>query len=497
LRKTMPSSDVVKDSAMKRLVLLTVLAFCPAVAGADEPGKRWAVGPASLRPFWRSETMVCESVLFLHDAPDARPSASLLFEPTRIVWVGSSSGEVTYEGGRDYLWKPGTRQIVLPPGSTIVSKTPQELRRPAGSQRHALTHRDGSGEIFFGATHEYHDMQTAVTYEHRPGEWAGPAPSFAGEQLPRTVKRLAQGEPLGIALLGDSISTGCNASGWAGVAPFQPPYQDLLALGLEAAYDVNVTLENFAVGGTDTAWGLANVGKVIRAKPDLVILAFGMNDAARHPAGQYQANVRAMIDTVRAARPEAEFILVATMLGNRDWTTLRHELFPPYRDALAGLCGPGIALADMTSIWEELLKHKNDCDMTGNGVNHPNDFGHRVYAQVLWALLIPEGQGLVRVEAEVVAFLPQALHDTHQDGGWATFDGVELRILAPPKWQGKRLVVYCTPGKETPLFHKSGAKCRFEIEEACLVGKSVDPGTGDALTHVPFDGALVGLEEVP
>ena len=26
---------------------------------------------------------------------------------------------------------------------------------------------------------------------------------------------------------------------------------------------------------------------------------------------------------------------------------------------------------------------------TGNGVNHPNDFGHRVYAQVLSALLIP------------------------------------------------------------------------------------------------------------
>jgi hypothetical protein len=26
--------------------------------------------------------------------------------------------------------------------------------------------------------------------------------------------------------------------------------------------------------------------------------------------------------------------------------------------------------------------------MTGNGVNHPNDFGHRIYAQVLSALLI-------------------------------------------------------------------------------------------------------------
>ena len=43
----------------------------------------------------------------------------------------------------------------------------------------------------------------------------------------------------------------------------------------------------------------------------------------------------------------------------------------------------------MTSIWAEMLKHKKDWDLTGNGVNHPNDFGHRVYAQVLSSLLIP------------------------------------------------------------------------------------------------------------
>ena len=77
------------------------------------------------------------------------------------------------------------------------------------------------------------------------------------------------------------------------------------------------------------------------------------------------------------------------MLGNRDWTTLKHELFPQYRDALAELCEPGIALADLTSIWTEFLKRKRDWDLTGNGVNHPNDFGHRVYAQVLSTLLVP------------------------------------------------------------------------------------------------------------
>ena len=205
--------------------------------------------------------------------------------------------------------------------------------------------------------------------------------------------------------MGDSISTGCNASGWAKTAPFQPPYQDLLVLNLQAVYGAPVTLQNLAVGGTDTAWGLANIGQVIQAQPDLVILAFGMNDAAGRPAPEYQANIRAMIDAVSKSCPEAEFILVATMLGNKDWTTLRHERFPQYRDALAELCRPGVALADMTSIWTELLKHKQDWDLTGNGVNHPNDFGHRLYAQVLSALLIPQSLRRMR-EARKIGIIP-------------------------------------------------------------------------------------------
>jgi len=373
---------------MRRSLSVIVFALLPAVGAVAADGtKSWQFSTASLRPFWLSPTMEGESVLFIQDTAGEQPRASLLFEPAQILSVSASSGQLAYQEGRDYVWKPGSREILLPAGSRIAFRTPEDLRRPAGSQRHRLTHRDGNGEILFGATHEYHDLQTVVTYKHQGG-WAGPRPSFAGDQLPRTVKRLAEKQPLTIALLGDSISTGCNASGWANVPPFQPPYQDLLVMNLQAAHGAKVTLHNFAAGGTDTGWGLANIGKVIEVKPDLVILAFGMNDAAGRPADRYQANIRAMIAAVRQALPETEFILVATMLGNENWTTLRHERFPQYRDALKQLCGSGIALADLTGVWAELLRHKQDWDLTGNGVNHPNDFGHRVYAQVLSSLLI-------------------------------------------------------------------------------------------------------------
>ncbi len=368
--------------------LLAAATWLAAVAAAGEPGQAWKFAPEQLRPFWLSSTMYGESVLFFQDDPSSQPRAGLLFPPVRVLAVHDPSGAVTYREGRDYVWKPGTRELLLPPDSAIPYRRPQDLRRPANSQRFALTHRDGNGEILFGGGHEYHDMQATVTYEYDPTAWSGPRPTLAGEQLPRTLARLRARQPTTIALLGDSISTGCNASGWAGVAPFQPPYQDLLVRALETEYGGLITLQNVAVGGMDSAWGLANIDQVIRLQPHLVLLAFGMNDVAGRSAADYQANTRGMIERVSAACPDAEFILVASMRGNEDWIRLHHELFPQYRDALAQLCRPGVALADMTSLWTELLKVKADRDLTGNGVNHPNDFGHRLYAQVLAALLI-------------------------------------------------------------------------------------------------------------
>ena len=168
---------------MRQLLFVCVPALCTIVASAAEPSKPRSFDAAVLPPFWLSTTMEGESVLFIKESADGRPRASLLFEPTEIRSVCSSSGKVTYDEGTDYTWRPGSKEIVLPRGSRIVSKTPGDLRRPAGSQRHALTHRDGNGEILFGATHEYHEMQTMVTYTHEADAWAGPKPSFAGDRL--------------------------------------------------------------------------------------------------------------------------------------------------------------------------------------------------------------------------------------------------------------------------------------------------------------------------
>lgn len=363
------------------------------LAQAQEPAKHeWQYAPQLLRPFWQGDTVEGESVLFIKDATTNEAKVSVLFPVQAVLAVRNSAGDVTYEAGRDYVWKPESREFVLPAGSRIVSRTPQELRRPAKTQKYELTHRDGNGEIFFGAKLEYADMQTCITYRHAPGLWKQAVPKFDAKALPRSALRLASKQPLSIVVLGDSISAGANASALAESAPYQPAYPELLRRLLEARSQGKVELKNLSVGGKDTGWGLTMIDQIVESKPQLVVLAFGMNDSAGRSASDYQTNTKNIMAKIREKLPETEFILVASMLGNRDWIRLKHEVFPQYRDALQQLCEPGIALADVTSIWTGFIELKRDWDQTGNGVNHPNDFGHRVYAQVIAELLMPTDQ---------------------------------------------------------------------------------------------------------
>ncbi len=371
-------------AALGMLLLVSVFS----VESADnsvEP--QWDYRPELLQPFWVGEVVEGESVLFIREQPDGEARASVLFPIQDVLAVRNSVGDVTYENGRDYVWDPGSREIVLPAGSRIVSRTPEELRRPAGSQQYALTHRDGNGEILFGGRLEYAEMQTCITYRHEPGLWTTPVPRFDPQALPRTIGRLIRREPLSIVTLGDSISAGANASALFDAAPYQPAYPELVRHELAERFGGTVEMTNLAVGGTDTDWGLTQIEQVVAAEPHVVILAFGMNDSASRSPESYQQNTHDMIAAIREKLPDCEFILVASMRGNRDWVQLQHEHFPQYRDALAELVEPGIALADLTSIWNGFLELKQDWDQTGNGVNHPNDFGHRVYAQVILTLL--------------------------------------------------------------------------------------------------------------
>jgi lysophospholipase L1-like esterase len=156
---------------------------------------------------------------------------------------------------------------------------------------------------------------------------------------------------------------------------------------LHDKFKSKVTMVNRAVGGWRVQDGLEDLPKLLESQPDLVVIAYGMNHVgSRDPEG-FKQLLKDLIDRIRVADAATEIILVAPMHGNHQWIHTPAEQFPLHRDAIAALVGPGIALADMTTLWQQMLERKRDCDLTGNGVNHPNDFGHRLHAQVILELL--------------------------------------------------------------------------------------------------------------
>src|SRR5262249_40064308 len=144
---------------------------------------------------------------------------------------------------------------------------------------------------------------------------------------------------------------------------------------------------NFGTAGWTAADALWDTERITAVKPDVVIVAFGMNDATYADAHEYVANVSGTLSRVRAEVAHAEFILVLTLLPTPECKWIVHSRFAEYRDALVTLTGNGVALADVTTLWTALVARKNPHDLSGNGWNHPNDFGHRIYAQTILATM--------------------------------------------------------------------------------------------------------------
>lgn len=125
---------------------------------------------------------------------------------------------------------------------------------------------------------------------------------------------------------------------------------------------------------------VARVARVAAVHPDLVIIAYGMNDSTSRPAAEFGFNIATIRRKLRASTPAAEFVRLASMLPNSKWAVPNLNRCAAYQKVLRERYGPGVVLAGLTAIWAELLRRKSFHDLTGNGVNHPNDFGHRLHA---------------------------------------------------------------------------------------------------------------------
>lgn len=351
----------------------------------DATGNRLHVLSSLFSPSKRGgkRTIYRESLLWRREG-EGPATASLLFHPSRIIRIRRANET---EGFRpDAVWWDEKRNLF----TTLPFPAFSEGELFLGKEGPRTIERTQDGRwIHFSEGHYFHDLQITLDYETAEA-WEGPVPMGQLERLPRFSDFLSKpdGRTLRLAVLGDSISTGANASGRYEVAPFQPGYVELFAerlrrcVGDRGAVDV----KNFSLGGKDAAWGETQVENIKAFKPDLLILAFGMNDAsAGIEAHTFAASLRRILDGVSGAVLGMESALISGMSPNAAWHIANFGLREEQHRALECLAGERehVAFVDIRSVWDEVVHRKGFWSMTGNGVNHPNDFGHQIYEECL------------------------------------------------------------------------------------------------------------------
>ena len=341
------------------------------------------------------------------------------FVPGSLEIRRAKGGELLKEG-EDYLVDPDWGHVGIGPKSRVTTKDTvfasyrYSLRRMDTVQVSA----DGHASLKQGEPHISSPVPpapdsgcTAVAHlfvDHRAASVAPddiyPITETAAQavtastpgRIPKTLAKLASGAPVTIVCWGDSVTAGGNAS--------KPElrYVDLFAAGLRERFpNAQLEVRNISAGGSNSRqWldpekhpyknlhGAANPARfenVLNAKPDLVTIEF-VNDASMNAAQVDEAYGEIL---KRLEPTGAEVILITphfTMWRMMGFKSMRETEKRPYVLALRDFATQhNIALADASARWEHLWKEGLPyLTLLNNTINHPDDRGHRLFAEELW-----------------------------------------------------------------------------------------------------------------
>lgn len=361
-----------------------------------------------ITPFWTDNTMYNESMTMMKRS-DGSIYGKLLFVPTKINAIVNVYLNKEYKEGVDWEWEKGTNKIKWLKGSSIPYFTDNDLSGKDENGKYIAEYptwdsqgrsRFGNALYCVGAFLYEKQICVSYTYDIKQVESQGiKYAEYQGDKLSNTVSKLKNNKDLKVLFYGDSIFSGCDASGMYGREPFMPYMHKLIEARLQKETKGKVTVDNIAVGGWTVQNGLdalsKSVGGIDYSKKyqgyDLLILSFGMNNANTGES-EYKQNVRGIIDKIRAANPNLEVILVSCMNPNPRATGFcgNQKYHGTWNDGVAkeSKYSSYTAVVDFYAVHNTILKYKDYSATTGNNINHPNDWLIRVYAQNILATMI-------------------------------------------------------------------------------------------------------------
>lgn len=365
------------------------------------------------RNVFQGDLVYHETVMFY----TGRTTAKLAYPIDEVVSVRSYNLQRKYKEGRDYsVTSDGC--LSIPAGSKIRVCTNTEKMDTYDS--HVITSRAKYWEK------RQYKFQVCVTYRHTK-KWAGTSYKVTSKQssFPLLVKRLNSGKSVNVMFLGDSITCGFGASGtdkmtWerngSGLIQQFPAYHlktayqsgwestigndtldgstppawslpnwsDQVVKGLRSEFGNNkITSSNFAVDGatSELMANDENLNFVFNTrKPDLCIIAFGMNETNLN-IEDIRANYVKMISSIKARYPNCAILLVSPFSPNMPTDSFFSSYEKMLSQVAAGYSYTGVA--PVYKITKSMMQVKQPCDYTANCANHPNDFAHSIYASVV------------------------------------------------------------------------------------------------------------------
>ncbi len=338
---------------------------------------------------WEGPIVYNEPVMFVGEDD----VASLMYAADHVFSVRSYDLKTEYEENVDYTVTEDGK-IKLTENTRIPVMLLEEYY-PNSDDGSGVAYGSSLGESrpYVRKSEHMYKWQVLVTYSHTEG-WSGYKPKDCSDNYPLTNAKLRSGESCKILFYGDSITEGASASGFYDHEPYQPRWSQMVCDYLAGRFEnSNIEHINTGLGGMGISWGMENMQeRIIDYAPDLVVLAFGMNDGAVSGLS-HARSLEKVIRTVKEALPDTEIVIIATMLPNEESKAWKNQYtFEEMYFRYFGSLYPDVSIVRMSTVHEELINAKTYYHLTGNNVNHPNDFLVRAYAQAVVRTLVGVGE---------------------------------------------------------------------------------------------------------
>lgn len=361
-------------------------------------------------PMWAGNIVYQENAVVQKNESGGIDDISLLYKIDSIIEVRNYGLNKVYEYGTDYLLTDEGK-IRIPEGSTITAAASDAFLGPA--KGNWLDTADGKYNVTSYGTN-IHNYQISVTYTHSDS-WDGFIPQDNSSRLDGFHNKLENGEEVTMLFYGDSISTGLNSSGcnealkWKydgnvgysvynenykesiNIAPYAASWPRAIYNRVVAKYpDATVNYVNSASSSSNsTTHGTRNLqAAVIDNNPDIVFIAFGTNESGASKAN-YKSYQKTMLEGITNANSDCAVVFISPTVPNL--MKYSSNNFAAFEEAFFELQEEypelDIAVAPVYKVATYVNSIKKYQDLSGNNINHPNDFGARIYGNTIMQVL--------------------------------------------------------------------------------------------------------------